>query len=242
MKQMIFLLLVGVLIFPSCCDDEPSVELFFKLEYDGEPLVMFEDYTFPNGKTLNFSRFSFYISELKIGNQSVDRVDYLDLTAAHTSLDKASVGHVYRINDLVEEQVNSLSFAVGVNSTVNASIPGDYVSSQDLSLSSEYWTPWSSYIFSKTEGRIDADEDGSNELAFALHLGLDQAYRTVALDVDLAISNSTIQQDIVIDLKKLFEGSQGLYDLEGVPQIHQTTSSNEINELCDNLSQAFSLD
>jgi len=226
---------------PSCSEPETQLDVNFRLTYDDQPLAMFENVEFPSGKQISFSRFSFYLSELQIGSQSIEGAQYLDLTADHSTPEKAAIGTTVSFPDLEEEDINNISFSIGLNPTVNATIPGDYTSSNDLSLSSEYWTPWSSYIFSKTEGRMDADEDGTNELNFALHLGLDDAFREVNLEKEMTLSGeSTVV--IKIDLKKLFENAGVVYDLEATPQIHQTNTINEINQLCDNLVTAFSID
>ncbi len=243
MRTLFFLSFFGLCLvaFPSCGDDETSLVINFKLRYGDEPLTMFENLEYPDGKQFNLSRFSFYLSELQIGNQLIDEARYIDLTASHSTSEKAERGGLFTFQGLSDEQINNVQFSIGLNSTVNATIPGDYSSNDDLSLSSEYWTPWSSYIFSKTEGRLDTDNDQMNETAFALHLGLDDAYRNVSLDTDFMLTGETTLT-IFIDLQKMFDTNGSFYDLEATPQIHQTNSINEINQLCDNLVGAFSVE
>jgi hypothetical protein len=236
-----FLLVIAV-VFSSCGDKTGDVALNFKLEYNGEPLVMFEDVEYPDGKSMFFNRFSFYMSELTIGSHTVDEVKLMNLTADHTSLERAMQGTTYMIEDVELEGGNTtISFNIGVPTDVNATAPADYNSSNDLSILEEYWSPWSSYIFSKTEAKIDADGDGSKEMNVALHLGLNDAFRTVELTTSIDTDGDTVSKDIVIDLYELFDGPNGIYDVIAVPQIHQTNTLDQINELADNMVGAISV-
>lgn len=236
------LLALSILFFSSCCDTTGNVELQFKLEYDGEPLVMFEDYTYPDGQELFFTRFSFYLSELTIGDQIIDGVKLMDLTPDHTTLEKSQIGTIYTLENLELEDVTGLSFKIGLSPEINSTAPADYPSANDLSIVEEYWSPWDSYIFSKTEAKLDSDGDGSKELLVALHLGLDDALRSVNLETTFDVyEDNTIVKEIVIDLKKYFDGTQGVYDIIAVPQIHQTNTIAQINELADNLVEAISI-
>lgn len=241
--RLLTLLAMASICFTSCGDEEPiDLNLQFKLEYGGEPLVMFEEVEYPDGKLMNFSRFSFYISDLKLNDQVIKSdPELLDLTADHTSLEKAQTGLSYGLSNVTDTDITSISFNIGIPESINATKPADYTSDNDLSIAEEYWSPWDSYIFSKTEGRIDSDGDGSMEKTVALHLGLNEAFRTVNLDADFSINAETKSADIIIDLKKLFEGPNGIYDIIAVSQIHQTNTMDQINELADNMVEAFSV-
>ncbi len=242
MKRLIGLSFLIVFLAMGCCNNEgTTLELHFKLEYGGEDLVMFEDVEYPNGMSMFFNRFSFYISDLNIQNQ-IQETRYLNLTESHADASSAAEGYVWSISGLEGLEINNISFNIGLDSDVNATLPSDYNSRNDLSLSSEYWTPWDSYIFSKTEGRLDTDGDGQKELGIALHLGLDEAFRSVSLPASISLTEGeSADAYIIIDLKQLFESSNGIYDIVSVPQIHQTNTMNEINELADNMVNAISI-
>jgi len=91
--KLIALLLVS-LIYTSCGDDEPdttqnaegSIEMAMKVTYDGEPLVLSENYVYPDGKAMFFSRFSFFMSDLTLrteeGAASSDASNHLRLGQA----------------------------------------------------------------------------------------------------------------------------------------------------------------
>ena len=53
MKKMSFILLVALLSFAaSCnndCDEKTSLDLNFKATFGSDPLVLYQDYTTPNG-------------------------------------------------------------------------------------------------------------------------------------------------------------------------------------------------
>lgn len=239
-KIFYFIVAVSAIVFSSCGDDSSELTINFKLEYDGEPLVMFDEYNYPDGKTMNFTRFSFYISELnmiKDGTSSeVKDVDYIDLTMYNIDKEASEKGFDYIIRDLENIDFNGLSFNIGLTPAMNSTVPADYDSSSPLSLTSEYWLNWESYIFAKIEGNIDLDGDGSLETGVALHLGSDPILRNVQFDNMDGDSNV----DILIDLKDVFD-SGSIYDIETTPRIHSLSQIDQATELIDNLAQSIKL-
>jgi len=80
------------------------------------------------------------------------------------------------------------------------------------------------------------------ETTVSLHLGLDEALRVVTLDSQLSlVEGESNSADIIIDLKKVFEGSNGIYDIIAVPMIHSTNTMDQIKELADNMVEAVSV-
>jgi len=232
----------------SCCkNDEEQIKLNFKLEYDNNPLVMFEPVSYPGGNQVYFSRVSFYLSNLSIINDDtpegstfdVKDVDYIDLTNAHASRSDAETGLSLEY-DLPTTNIDQVFMTIGLGSIVNATVPTDYTSDNDLSLSGEYWPGWESYIFAKIEGMIDLDGDGVLEQQIALHLGTDEARR----DLITAQLNNKTELNFSIDLKKVFEQDGQIYDIATTPQIHTINEANAIESiefLATGLINAFEL-
>ena len=248
----LFTLLLISFTYLSCGDDEPdvtqngegSVEMALKVNYDGAPLVLLKEYEYPDGKALYFSKFSFYMSELSLrteeGVASSDAVNYLRLGQAHNTAADAVEGLKFNLNGVKSADYVNLSFGIGVPAIQNAMKPADFPSTNDLTLSEEYWGNWNSYIFCKVEGVIDFDGDGIPETDFALHLGADEAFVDIELDRDFVVNdNRTTELIIPIELKNFFGSGSNIFDIEANPKIHTLSQSAAIAELAVNLKTCF---
>jgi len=221
----------------SCNDDERSdLTLNFKLLYDGAPLVMLDDYEYPDGKTIQFTRVSFYISEVYIirenGNDLLTDVEMINLSQTHQSNAGATAGANFVFENQKSDPIDSIQFFIGLAPTLNATEPSDYQGDHPLANSGEYWIGWDSYIFSKLEGSVDLDGDGTMETNFALHIGSDQALQSTKLNIKNPDSKVI---PFELDVLKIFE-SADLYDIEQNPQIHSLNQIDKALFLIENLS------
>jgi len=242
MKVTKYVFVLALLACFSCNDkeDRGDLSLNVKLQYNGEPVVMFDNYIYPDGQDFFFSRFSFYMSDIDLGNGALDGIYFLNTTSAHNTLEDAVQGFDYFIRDLPEGDYSQFSFKVGIPADINATSPSDYSSDSDLSLTAEHWPSWESYIFSKTEGKLDSNGDGMYDTGFAFHIGSDPALRTVNLNKDFTITNGEISQmEIIIEMDKIFEGPSGLYDILAMPNPDQLSEIDAINEIADNVATAI---
>lgn len=237
-------IIVGLLalsLLSGCGGDELDVTMNIRLTYDGEPLVMTQDYTYPDGKLIQFNRFSFFISDLTLGDgkKSIEviDVDYLNPTRSHLTTADALNGLTYDLGKQPISKISEVSFGIGVDPDQNATVPADYPSGDPLARPGEYWLAWDSYIFFKIEGFVDADGDGAPETSVALHVGSDEAMREVRISTNDADGNFTI----VIDVKDIF-GSQDLYDIVSNAQIHSLSQLPLANFLADNLSRTITIE
>jgi len=198
--------------------DPGSVQLAFKLQYDGAPLVMFEDYAYPDGRAIEFTRFSMYVSDLSIGGSYAEDIAFLNLTNAHADLESAEKGLV-------------VPFArVAPNSP----------SGHPLARSGEHWFSWNSYIFLKVEANMDSNGDGQKDLPIALHIGADDAYRFTEIQrTGEVVSNQDTNEDIIIDLYEFFGGQNVVYNIDETSSIHALSQSEAMLELVSNYSQCF---
>lgn len=243
MQKLFFLIILAS--FLSCDDDKETstLNVELKLTYDGTPLTMFTNYTYPTGEVFYFSRFSFFTSDVKLKSSNGNYIDildvkYNDLTNSHTS-PKASYN--FNIDNIKNGEYTGIKFGIGVPPAANAKSPADYGSDHPLSNQSEYWGGWLSYIFTRTEGNIDFDDNGIPETGFALHTGADNAYRTVELPANITITpDKTAKITIEIDLKKEF-GFNPVYEIRQNPQIHSLSQQPQVIELIDNLVEGFSI-
>ncbi|MDZ4747749.1 MAG: MbnP family protein [Saprospiraceae bacterium] len=235
------LLIIGLV---SCKDDpsatEGTVTLHFKAVYDEETLQMFNTRPFENGEFLEFTQLVMIISDLELLRQGsaelLDEVEIVNLSFDNTTA--AEAGYILTISGVPTGTYDGLRFGVGVPADVNAKKPADFPSSNPLSNTAHYWTPWSSYIFMKTEGRLDTLGNGNLDLGFALHTGSDALYSILEANIPLTVEEGMeTNLDIVIDYKKVLQG----VDIKANPQNHSPDDISTITVIVNNLAIAFSL-
>ncbi len=217
-----------------------SVELNFKLLYNGAPLVMFEPYDYPDGKNMNFTRCSFYTSETKLDGTTINDIEFHNLTNSHASLPFANNGYTWKIDHVPTGNYNNISFNIGVPEALNNQDPGDFPSGHPLAKPAENWFSWMSFIFLKVEGKIDLDNDGIAEEGIALHTGSNQALRNIALEYPIEVEKNEIARiNLVFDIYKLFDGADRIYPIEETPQIHTLSQLHAVEEISNNLTNAI---
>lgn len=246
MKKLLLFVFCACMIL-NCKDEnlknEATVNLIFKLKYGGEPLVMFSDYQYPTGEKLFFNRFSFFTSEVQLGNgsgfQQIEDIAYHNLTNSHTSKDLALKGLSFAIPNVIKDNYKSLKFSIGVPKADNDKTPAKF-NEKPLSDQAEYWGDWKSYIFSRTEGQFDSNGDGVVDEDFSLHTGANEAFKTIELPINLNLKDAEEGTIVVeIDVKKQF-GISKTYDIKANPSIHSRSQLAQTLELANNLSIAFS--
>jgi hypothetical protein len=246
MKGLQIGLFILMLFFTiSGCQDDTkklmSVDVNFKLQYDGKPLVMFDKYIYPTGEDMLFSRFSFFLSSLQlegVDNYLLKSIDYINFTNNNSTSAGATNGITLSFDNVDKVDYEKLSFKIGVNPAENAKVPSDFSSENPLSKAGEYWPNWNSYIFSRTEGQIKFDNE---PLDFSLHTGRNNALLSVDLpvvDFDKA-DKRTIE--VVIDLKDYF-GKTKIYDIQANPQIHSPSQEAQVLELTSNMAECIKYD
>lgn len=240
------ILFFSLLVFGlAACKDDPeqtegTVTLHFKAEYDGEPLQMFNTRPFENGESLEFTHLSMIISDLELLKsgfpQLLDEVEIVNLSYDNTA--SAEAGYTMTISGVPAGAYSGLRFGIGVPVDVNAMKPVDFPSSNPLSNNGYYWAPWASYIFMKTEGRLDTAGNENLNLAFALHTGSDALYRQYTFPAPLTVADGlNTNLDIVIDYKKVLQG----VDIKSNPQNHSPDDISTITVLVNNLQVALNL-
>ena len=245
MKLLNFIFFSLLILGLASCNDDPAdtkgtVTLHFKAVYDDIPLQMFNNRPFENGQTLEFTHLSMIISDLELLKQGspelLDEVEIVNLTFDNTTA--AEAGYTLTISGVPTGTYDGMRFGVGVPADVNAKKPADFPSGNPLSNTAYYWTPWSSYIFMKTEGRLDTIGNGTTDLGFALHTGSDALYNILEANIPLTVQDGLeTNMDIVIDYKKVLQG----VDIKANPQNHSPDDISTITAIVNNLAIAFSL-
>ena len=192
-------------------------------------------------RCLYVSRVSLFIEDFNlIGDETftlIDR-DYFTLTDDHLSSASAQEGTLIFRGELEQDEYTA-SFNIGVSPEDNAKEPADFPSDNVLSNAAEYWPGWSSYIFAKVEGFIDLDGDGDEETGFALHMGADDAFRSVTISDKMVLDENNTKLYIDINLENLFMNNGVMYDIAANPQIHSRDQNPLVIILSDNLVTCF---
>lgn len=248
LKSLVFLL--GLCLLFTRCDDKVEefgkLEITYKLQYGGKTLAMFDHYQYPNGDSLFFSRFSFYMSKLTLSNSDtslrIEDISYNNLTTSHETKAKAEQGYVKTYDQIPTDVYSTISFGLGVPSEDNNKNPNNFPSSNVLSEATEYWAGWNSYIFAKTEGNIDLAGNGGYDTGVSLHLGSNDAFRNLSFSKPIEIKSDEVTKlTIFIDLRKEFENGT-IYDIASDPQTHSLSQSAQVNQLATNLKTSFHLE
>ena len=217
-----------------------TLDFNIKLQYQGQPLVIFEEYNYPDGKKIDLTRVSFYTSEMSLDDTPINEVEFHNLTNSHSSLELATEGYFWTVDNVRTGSYNNLSFNIGVPAALNNMDPGEFPSGHPLAKPSENWFSWMSYIFLKIEGNVDLDSDGEAETGIALHTGSNEALRRIELDYPIQVlENQHTNVNLVFDLYQLFDGPTRIFPIEEYPQIHSLTQIDGVLEISDNLLHAI---
>lgn len=222
-----------------------TLDLNFRLLYGGEPLITFDEITYPNPEIpFHVSLFSAFISNVTISNgtenMEIMEIQRLRINEEQSDMETALEGGTLSIPTVSSGNYVSIKFNIGVPEDLNAKSPVDYPQNHPLFFSGEYWDSWDSYIFFKVEGKADTDMDGTKETGIALHGGSNDALRVKEFTMDFEIkAQETTTLHFTVDIKDFFERDGAIYDLINTPQIHSLDQIPQTNELADNLLEAI---
>ena len=239
MKKLILLLFV--LSFWSCVEDNTDLELRINLTHEGEPFTFFQNYTYPNGNSYRVTNITTYISDITVKNKLgqsdlISEVEFLDIGKTHQSTEASEIGYSLLFGDIAISDISSLDFRLGLTPEQNATVPSDYNSSNPLSRSAEYWLGWSSYIFTKVEGFYNPG-NGEAEIGFLLHLGSDAVARNLSIN---QIKNDN-NINLTLDVADIFKTNSGFYDIEATPRTHTLELLDQAEIVANNLAGAIKL-
>lgn len=249
-KLLAFTLLASFLFFQYSCKPDPTfeattdVELIFKGKYADEVLMINKDYDY-DGNPIRFDQFNFYISNVVLVKEIVGNpeetelleINFVDLSFKPVDIDDATEGFVITAPNIPVGEYSGIKINLGVASDLNKTSWEDYGNGHPLRMAGHYWSAWNSFIFSKTEAKIDVDSDGTFSHKLAYHTGSDDAYRSkfFAKDISL-VEDVTSKVSFTVDAKMMFDD----VDVMTETGTHNINDMDLVNEIMDNL-QAKSL-
>lgn len=234
-NKLLLLSALVVLAALSGCDpkEEPITGIdfgvTFKATYDGAQLEKNKDYMHGSYPLL-FVRYRLYLSDITLlkadgGEVKISDAEYLDFTPDSGASDM-SVTPTITFKNVPEGMYDGIRIGFGVNPANNAKRPSDFADGTPLSIETDYWLAWKSYIFMVLDGKADPDIDGTKNLAFSYHCGSDAAYKVFTFNEHIHVEQGHQGIGIEFDIRKLFTNSDGsLYDIETNP-----STSNSAND------------
>jgi len=239
------ILFASFFVFQFSCKPDPpfeattDVELIFKGKYADEILMINKEYEY-DGNPMRFDQFNFYISNVVLVKEIVGNpeetelleIDFVDLSFKPADIADATQGYVITAPNIPVGEYSGIKINLGVASDLNKTSWEDYGSGHPLRMAGHYWSAWESFIFSKTEAKIDIDSDGSFSHKLAYHTGSDEAYRTRFFAKDITLEeNSTAKVSFTVDAKMMFDE----IDVMTESGTHNITDMTLVNEVMDNL-------
>ena len=241
MRKLLYLFF-GV-IFISSCTKSGDLELNIKAQFNGTPLVLTEARQLGD-LPVKFENLAFYLADIALVNKDGEETPLSEIEfIALNSFDAtgAKEGVTLRFLDLPSENYLKLKFGIGVPDDLNVKTPDDYGVEDALGQPDFYWDAWSSYIFSKTEGSVDTNGDGTFDLKFFYHTGSDALFRSFELEADIDIAaNETTVLGLALDYDVLLRNADNSYmDIEAFPRNHNPEDIGVIEQLVNNYQQAI---
>ncbi len=248
MKKILLSSILFTFLFTNCKKDIPAdivgsltLDAFTKTNSSG---VVFssKDYNY-NNALINYTRFNFYMTDINLidKNGTKTRISdavQLDFTKKTDSLSaNKSIPLVF--DKIPVGSYEFIEFGLGVSPALNSKQPQDFNIDNPLHFVSEYWDAWVSFIFSKIEGRIDKDKNGTFETSFTIHTGGDQVFRYKKIAKPIQINaNTATKMKLNIGFENLFKD----LDLFTNNNIHQVGDIKVAEIFLRNLNDAITLD
>lgn len=240
----ILIMAMTLAVFSSCKkdeDDPAAVKLEFSANVGGEDYAPFTDYTYYNNSSMTINKVVFYISNIDLVKEDgstvrLSDIEYVDLSDP-TNPGKAN----FSFGDLPAGNYRAIRFGIGVPADLNAKTPADFAVNHPLAIESMYWDAWDSYIFSKTEGRIDTTGNGEGDLNFLYHTGIDDLYRGLEASRDFKLDQGgETTMSFYLDVLKLFGTPNDYIDIKAKPMSHNPKDLDIATKIMDNYINALS--
>lgn len=227
-------------------DEKPSagpstLDVVFLLEYDGEPVTAIQSYDY-FGQDICFDKFKFFYSDLKIGDQVLSDIGFVEMSDDLMNDSTSIAGTTLSFTDIPSGEYTGIQFGLGVSSDLNSTTPADYTAVDPLGNATEHWQAWGSYIFSKIEGKIDADGNGLCEKGFTYHNGADDVYKMVDLSKSITLSpNTSARIEVKVNLKSALYPNNNPIDIANVQGAHNPGDLTFMIALSQSLSESFGI-
>ncbi len=204
--------------------------------YNNAPLLMYKNYTY-NGKTIQFTKFSFICSRFceNVKSDCDNRQLKFDFSATDSINALKGVTNSISISNT---NVQNLVIGFGVDANANSVIPAKQLQNSPLANGLNYWDAWDSFIFLRIQGMFDKDGDGILETPFGFDTGGNEIYseKTFTLNNYIPNPNATsVNLFFNIDLASVLNTT----DFNVITQTSKAVDIPVMNVLMANLKNAL---
>lgn len=240
MKKLLPLLLAAVLLsgISACKDKEETVpgidfDITFKATYDGNQLEKDKDYFF-GSFPIHFVRYRLYLADITLlkedgGEVRISEAEYLDFTADNGASNMTLTPKI-TFKNVPEGMYSGIRIGYGVKPSLNAKQPSDFKSDSPLSIETDYWLAWQSYIFMVLDGKADPEGDGTKNLNFSYHCGADPVYRVFTFNEHIHVAQAHPGIGIEFDVRRLLTNEDGsLYDIVSNPNTSNSQNDTRVS-------------
>jgi len=235
MKNILIFTFLTLVVLQSCNKSEiGNVDLVFEANFGTEILELGKDYELLDGRKFEINKTDFFLSDVRLVSNDGREKELFEFIQVDFS--DSPGGVKFSVADIDAINYESIQFNLGLNEDLNKTRPEDYEADSPLNNSGYYWEGWSSYIFSKTEGKVE-DEDGNITEGYIFHTGTDDLLKEVSLVLDRTlISGEDNEIRIGFDHAPLFQKNGEVIEL-GFNHDPSTT----LNEFITRMSNSFSI-
>ena len=229
---------------PSPRAEETKVQVIIRNTFGKEPLQLNRPYTTLSGDVVEFTRFAYYLSNLRLRSQDGTVWQAPDSYHLLETAEDDPTAFTLALTDLPAGEYNEVSFAVDLDSVVNHGPNRKGVLNPDFGM---FWEWESDYVFLKCEGYFQ--RTAQDRGAFVYHVAGDQTYRAVRLKLAPGAFTVAAGQPktlgITTDARQLFGGFPGGALTLQLTQPDPTTSimaGGNATKLADNYARMFAVE
>ena len=228
---------------PSPRAEETKVQVIIRNTFGKEPLQLNRPYTTLSGDVVEFTRFAYYLSNLRLRSQDGTVWQEPDSYHLLETAEDDPTAFTISLTGLPAGKYTEVSFAVGLDSVVNHGPNRKGVLNPDFGM---FWEWESDYVFLKCEGYFQ--KTAQDRGAFVYHVAGDQTYRAVRLKLTPGALTVAAGQPktlgITADARQLFGGFPGAALTLQLTQPDPTTSimaGGNATKLADNYACMFAV-
>ena len=238
---VLFLIVISI---SSCKKEEGTLHMDFRAFVGDQEFSVLTPYDVGDDR-MNFTVLDYFIYDAYLTSADGDKVPLieLDLVDFDASYSENFVDGAVRfsVEDIPGGSYSRLTYSVGVPPDLNSQTPNVFPPDNILSYSGRYWDAWNSYIFMRFQGNI-LNENGSNELGWLFHTGMDTMFTTVSLPISFTVDGGETTLNVGLDVLKLLKTEDDTYfDLRNSPTNHNPQKLEPMKMIMDNLEKSTTL-
>jgi len=233
--------LICFLLFNSSCKKKTitqKLQLHLHANVDSNEIDLGGAYANAEGRNISFSNIRYYISNVKMIDETGATVDIPGTILYHSGEEN------YEVGEIPVGNYKSIAFDIGVPAADNHSNPASHESGDPLGVQDPamYFSPENGYIFMDLEGMVDSFDTGHGvpQRAFTYMLGTDALRKRIIMPVHSSTfkvsEGNNITVHMIADFSLLLKG----IDMKNVYKVNPLTDLHDATLLDNNLSNTFS--